>query len=132
MKLAAGLDIDYADTFGELRFWGLRKETQVYDEENTATDAVKSRTYCLLSTEQEDIIHVILPGDVPLREFPQNALVEVVSPEIGSGARERFGGADAFWWTKADDIVAKKGAASPPPQSPPQGKQPGEAPPGKA
>jgi len=128
MKLSAGLDIDHADTFGELRFWGLRKEAQVYDEENQATDAVKSRTYCLLSTIQEDIIHVILPGDVPLREFPQNAVVEIVNPEIGSGARERFGGADAFWWTKADDIVAKKGASPPPPQAPPQGnKQTGDA-----
>jgi len=73
--------------------------------------------------------NVILPGDVPLREFPQNAVVEVVTPEIGSGARERFGGADAFWWTKAEDIVAKKGAQPSPPQSPtPGSKQTGDAP----
>ena len=114
MKLEAGLDIDYPNTFGELRFWGLRRERQVYDEENNQTGEVARRTYNLVSTAQQDMITVIIPGTVPVRDFPQDTPVELVNPEINSGANKNFRGAEAFWWITAEDIVAVRSA---PPQT---------------
>ena len=120
MKLEAGLEIDYPNTFGELRFWGLRRERQVYDDENNQTGEIARRTYNLVSTAQQDMITVILPGDVPVRDFPQDTVVELVNPEINSGASKNFRGADVFWWITADDIAAvKPGAAAPKPQGKP-------------
>ena len=119
MKLAAGLDINNPATFGELRFWGLRRERQVYDDDNNQTGEIDRRTYNLISTIQQDIVSIILPGHVSVREFPQNTVVELVNPEINSGANRNFRGADAFWWITADDIVAAKPGGTTPP-SPPQ------------
>jgi len=123
MKLEAGFQIDYPETFGELRFWGLRRERQVYDDENNQTGQIDRRTYNLVSSAQQDMIAVILPGHVPVRDFPQDTVVELVNPQINSGANRNFRGADVFWWITADDIVAIKPGSppTPPPQKPPQG-----------
>ena len=60
---------------------------------------------------------MILPGHVSVRDFPQDTVVELVNPEINSGANKTFRGADAFWWITADDIVAvKSGGGAPPPK----------------
>jgi len=115
MKLEAGFEIDYAETFGTLHFWGLRKERQVYDDENNQTGEIDRRTYNLVSTAQQDMIPVILPGHVPVRDFPQDTVVELVNPAINSGASKNFRGADAFWWITADDIVAAKPGTTKPP-----------------
>ena len=117
MKLEAGIEIDYPNTFGELRFWGLRRERQVFDDENNQTGEIARRTYNLVSSAQQDLITVIIPGHIPVRVFPQDTVVELVNPEINSGANRNFRGADAFWWITAEDIVAvKSGATAPPPQ----------------
>ena len=113
MKLEAGLHIDYTETFGELRFWGLRRERQVYDDENNQTGEIDRRTYNLVSKAQQDMIPVILPGHVPVRNFPQDTVVELVNPVINSGANRNFRGADVFWWITADDIVVVKSGAIP-------------------
>ena len=117
MKLEAGLYIDHPNTFGELRFWGLRRERQVYDDERNQTGEIARRTYNLVSTAQQDMITVILPGHVPMRDFPQDTVVELVNPIINSGANKTFRGAEAFWWTTADDIVAAKAGTVQPPKS---------------
>ena len=114
-KLEAGYTIKYPETLGELRFWGLRKERQVYDDENNQTGEIDRRTYNLISSVQQDIIPVILPGQVPIREFPQDAVVEPVNPVIHVGVSKTFRGAEAFLWMTADDIIAAKSA---PPKSP--------------
>jgi len=122
MKLEAGLFIENEGTFGELRFSGLREEQRVWDEEGQETSEVKGRSYYLISSAQRDLVPVILPGTVPAKDFPRGTVVELVNADANAGANARFGGADAFWFVKADDIVLKK-TAPPSPQPPkPQGK----------
>ena len=41
-----------------------------------------------------------VPPEVPLREFPYNAVVDTVS-------RKTYTGADVDWYVKAEDIVLK-------------------------
>jgi len=78
----------------------------------------------LISSAQRDLVPVILPGSVPAKDFPRGTVVELVNADANAGANARFGGADAFWFVKADDIVLKKAAGSAPPPSAPQQPKP--------
>ena len=128
MKLEAGLFIEEEGTFGELRFSGLRKEQRVWDEEGQETSEVKGRSYYLISSAQRDLVPVILPGTIAVKDFPRGTVVELVNADVNAGANARFGGADVFWFVKADDIVLKKVTGSAPPPSAPQPpKQQGKA-----
>ena len=53
------------------------------------------------------IIPVSVPPEVPLREFPYNAVVELVNPGADTVSRKTYTGADADWYVKAEDIVLK-------------------------
>ena len=53
------------------------------------------------------IIPVPVPPEVPLREFPYNAVVELVNPGADTVSRKTYTGADADWYVKAEDIVLK-------------------------
>ncbi len=48
-----------------------------------------------------------VPPEVPLREFPYNAVVELVNPGADTVSRKTYTGADADWYVKAEDIVLK-------------------------
>lgn len=48
-----------------------------------------------------------VPPEVPLREFPYNAVVELVNPVADTVSRKTYTGADVDWYVKADDIVLK-------------------------
>ena len=48
-----------------------------------------------------------VPPEVPLRDFPYNAVVELVNPVADTVSRKTFGGADVDWYVKAEDIVLK-------------------------
>ena len=48
-----------------------------------------------------------VPPEVPLREFPYNAVVELVNPVADTVSRKTYTGADVDWYVKADDIVPK-------------------------
>ena len=43
----------------------------------------------------------------PLREFPYNAVVELVNPVADTVSRKTYTGADVDWYVKAEDIVLK-------------------------
>ena len=47
------------------------------------------------------------PPEVPLREFPYNAVVELVNPVADTVSRKTYTGADVDWYVKAEDIVLK-------------------------
>lgn len=53
------------------------------------------------------IIPVSVPPEVPLREFPYNAVVELVNPGADTVSRKTYTGADADWYVKVEDIVLK-------------------------
>ncbi|MBS4980496.1 MAG: DUF961 family protein [Lachnospiraceae bacterium] len=54
---------------------------------------------------------IIIPGsvppEVPLREFPYNAVVELVNPAADTVSRKNYTGTDVDWYVKAEDIILK-------------------------
>lgn len=105
MRLAQGIVVDKAATFGKLKFSAMRREVFVTDSEGHPTEEVKERTYDLKSRGQGCMIQVSIPGDVPEKAFPYNAEVDIVNPVMGTVATANFQGADVDWYIKADDIV---------------------------
>jgi len=108
MRLSNGFVIDKEKTFGELKF----------------TAVLKKRIYDLKCSLHGGIIPVSVPPEVPLREFPYNAVVELVNPVADTVSRKTYTGADVDWYVKAEDIVLKnKGNqnAGNPQNSTPQG-----------
>ena len=90
----------------------------------TQSTQIKKRIYDLKCSLHGGIIPVSVPPEVPLREFPYNAVVELVNPVADTVSRKTYTGADVDWYVKAEDIVLKnkgnQNAGSP--QSPtPQG-----------
>lgn len=107
-------------TFGLLKFSALRREVREYTEDGTQTDEVKERTYDLKSKTQGRMIQVSIPGDIPVKEFPYNAEVEIINPMVGTVANVTFGSnAEVDWYMKADDIVLKKSSPAMGHQTPP-------------
>lgn len=105
MRLANGIVVDKGATFGRLKFSAMRREVLKTDNEGNLTEDVKERTYDLKSRGQGCMIQVSIPGEVPEKEFPYNAEVELINPVMGTVATATFNGADVDWYIKADDIV---------------------------
>ena len=93
-------------------------------EQRTSSTQPKKRIYDLKCSLHGGIIPVSVPPEVPLREFPYNAVVELVNPAADTVSRKTFTGADVDRYVKAEDIVLKnKGNqnAGNPQNSTPQG-----------
>ena len=109
MRLANGIVIDKQATFGRLRFSALRREVFEQNEDGTPSDVVKERTYDLKSKTQRRMIQVSIPASVPVRDYPYNAVVDLVGAKFGAVAHATFGdNADVDWYIKAEDIVLVK------------------------
>ena len=89
MRLSNGFVIDKEKTFGELKFTAVR-DVFLQNEDGTPSTQIKKRIY-----------------EVPLREFPYNAVVELVNPVADTVSRKTYTGADVDWYVKAEDIVLK-------------------------
>lgn len=107
MRLANGIVLDNEKTFGVLKFSALRHEVRVENEDGTISDEIKRRTYDLKCSVQERMIQVSIPADVPVKDFPYNAEVELINPVADTVANANFRGADVDWYIKADDIILK-------------------------
>ena len=105
MRLSNGFVIDKEKTFGELKFTAVR-DVFLQNEDGTPSTQLKKRIYDLKCSLHGGIIPVSVPPEVPLREFPYNAVVELVNPKLyGSGyAIGDMGHTD--YVLVADDIVA--------------------------
>lgn len=109
MRLANGIVIDKQATFGRLRFSALRREVYEQNDDGTPSDVVKERTYDLKSKTQGRMIQVSIPASVPVRDYPYNAVVDLVGAKFGAVAHATFGdNADVDWYIKAEDIVLVK------------------------
>ncbi|HAB0324449.1 TPA_asm: conjugal transfer protein [Listeria monocytogenes] len=108
MRLAEGIVIEKEETFGKLKFSALRREVRIQNEDGTASNDIKERTYDLKSTGQGRMIQVSIPASVPLKEFEYNAEVELINPIADTVANATYQGADVDWYIKADDIKLKE------------------------
>ena len=79
MRLSDGFVIDKEKTFGELKFTAVR-DVFLQNEDGTPSTQLKKRIYDLKCSLHGGIIPVSVPPEVPLREFPYNAVVELVNP----------------------------------------------------
>ena len=126
MRLANGIVLDNEKTFGVLKFSALRHEVRVENEDGTTSDEIKRGTYDLKCSVQERMIQVSIPADVPVKDFPYNAEVELINPVADTVANANFRGADVAWYIKADDIILKNKGNQPagnPQNNAPQGQQ---------
>lgn len=91
MRLSNGFVIDKEKTFGELKFTAVR-DVFLQNEDGTPSTQLKKRIYDLKCSLHGGIIPVSVPPEVPLREFPYNAVVELVNPVADTVSRKTFGG----------------------------------------
>ena len=120
MRLANGIVLDKEKTFGVLKFSALRHEVRVENEDGTTTEEIKRRTYDLKCSQQERTIQVSIPAEIPVKDYPYNAEVELINPVADTvananyrGADVEWRGADVEWYIKADDIVLKNKGGQP-------------------
>ncbi|WP_270601895.1 YdcP family protein [Coprobacillus cateniformis] len=90
--------MDKEKTFGELKFTAVR-DVFLQNEDGTPSTQLKKRIYDLKCSLHGGIIPVSVPPEVPLREFPYNAVVELVNPVADTVSRKTY--------VKAEDIVLK-------------------------
>ena len=106
MRLSNGFVIDKEKTFGELKFTAVH-DVFLQNEDGTPSTQLKKHIYDLKCSLHGGIIPVSVPPEVPLREFPYNAVVELVNPVADTVSRKTYTGADVDWYVKAEDIVLK-------------------------
>ena len=83
------------------------RDVFLQNEDGTPSTQIKKRIYDLECSLHGGIIPVSVPPEVPLREFPYNAVVELVNPVADTVSRKTYTGADVDWYVKAEDIVLK-------------------------
>ena len=96
MRLSNGFVIDKEKTFGELKFTAVR-DVFLQNEDGTPSTQLKKRIYDLKCSLHGGIIPVSVPPEVPVREFPYNAVVELVNPVADTVSRKTYTGADVDW-----------------------------------
>ena len=89
MRLSNGFVIDKEKTFGELKFTAVR-DVFLQNEDGTPSTQLKKRIYDLKCSLHGGIIPVSVPPEVPLREFPYNAVVELVNPVADTVSRKTY------------------------------------------
>lgn len=117
LRLKEQFAVDKEKTFGRLRFAGLKSERKVQTLEGTLTDEVEKRRYSLKSDAQGTIVEVNIPGNVPLKEFERNAVVDIINPMVGTVSDGKYR-AEADWYINADDLVLKNAVSNTPKPAP--------------
>ena len=108
MRLANGIVLNKEKTFGVLKFSALRHEVRMENEDGTTSEEIKRRTYDLRCSQQERTIQ-----EIPVKDYPYNAEVELINPVADTVANANYRGADVEWYIKADDIVLKNKGSQP-------------------
>lgn len=110
-------------TFGVLKFSALRHEVRAENDDGSTSEEITRRTYDLKCSVQERMIQVSIPADIPVKDYPYNAEVELVNPVADTVANASYRGVNVDWYIKADDIILKNkgGQAGNPQNHIPQG-----------
>src|SRR5699024_12364822 len=110
MRLANGIVLDKEKTFGVLKFSALRHEVRVENEDGTTSEEIKRRTYDLKCSQQERTIQVSIPAEIPVKDYPYNAEVELINPVADTRSEERRVGDESVddvlrscWWGEITD-----------------------------
>ena len=93
---------------------------------DVSAEESKRRTYDLKCSQQERTIQVSIPAEIPVKDYPYNAEVELINPVADTVANANYRWADVEWYIKADDIVLKNKGGQPagnPQNHAPQGQQ---------
>ena len=90
MRLANGIVLDKEKTFGVLKFSALRHEVRVENEDGTTSEEIKRRTYDLKCSQQERTIQVSIPAEIPVKDYPYNAEVELINPVADTVANANY------------------------------------------
>lgn len=90
MRLANGIVLDKEKTFGVLKFSALRHEVRVENEDGTTSEEIKRRTYDLKCSQQERTIQVSIPAEIPVKDYPYNAEVELINPVADYGGKRQL------------------------------------------
>lgn len=77
------------------------------NEDGTISEEIKRRTYDLKCSQQERTIQVSILAEMPVKDYPYNAEVEIVNSVADTVANANYRGTDVEWYIKADDIVCK-------------------------
>lgn len=105
MVLANGIYPDNKETFGVLKFVGLRRAVARV-ENGVETSEIERRVYDLRCLQQGMVIQVSLPGEVPERKFALLQKVVLVDPEVTAiPSANTFGNARPEWYVTAKDIA---------------------------
>ena len=106
MRLANGIVLDKEKTFGVLKFSALRHD-------GTTSEEIKRRTYDLKCSQRERTIQVSISAEIPVKDYPYNAEVELINPVADTVANANYRGAYVEWYIKADDILLKNKGGQP-------------------
>nr|ABC48876.1 hypothetical protein [Enterococcus faecium] len=107
MRLANGIVLDKEKTFGTLNSLHLDMRCGAENDDGSTSEEITRRTYDLKCSVQERMIQVSIPADIPVKEYPYNAEVELVNPVADTVANANYRGVVVDWYIKADDIVLK-------------------------
>ena len=80
MTFKDGIDVDVNQTFGELQFLQSKGQNIGTDENGELTGEIKDRRYEVFSTAQRQAYIVVLPADIPEKDFAFRQKVKLVNP----------------------------------------------------
>lgn len=80
MTFKDGIDVDVNQTFGELQFLQSKGQNIGTDENGELTGEIKDRRYEVFSTAQRQAYTVVLPADIPEKDFAFRQKVKLVNP----------------------------------------------------
>lgn len=104
VKIASEFPLDSQKQFGTLMFWKLKREAQLMDGDGNSV-GVKHRVYNCKSTEMGQMVQIIIPSDVAVKEYKPNEPVELINPLGNTVVNASFNEIDTNVYFRASDIL---------------------------
>lgn len=104
LKILSEFPLDAMKQFGSLMFWKLKREAQLTDDDGNSV-GVKHRVYNCKSTKMGQMIQVIIPSDVPAKDYKQNEPIELINPLGNAVVNATFNEIDTNVYFRANDLL---------------------------